>query len=98
MPNQFFPNQSRWEVSYRESELDYVNYGYKDANDPQFFPVGGQYIAMRPGYLFVDLPAPTPTPTPTITPTPTMTPTINVVESIGGDTLITLEGDIITSI
>ena len=74
LSNPFNPNQSRWEVSYRESELDYVNYGYKDADAPQFFPVGGQYIAMRPGYLYVDLPAPTPTPTPTITPTPTKTP------------------------
>jgi hypothetical protein len=41
---------------------------------------------------------PTKSITPTTTPTPTITPTINVVLSITGDTLISLSGDIITSI
>ena len=41
---------------------------------------------------------PTITQTPTVTPTPTITPTINIVVSITGDTLISLDGDIITSI
>ena len=37
-------------------------------------------------------------PVPSPTPTPTITPTINIVVSITGDTLISLDGDIITSI
>jgi hypothetical protein len=41
---------------------------------------------------------PTLSPTPTLTPTPSITPTINVVLSITGDTLTSLNGDIITSI
>jgi len=81
--NQSDPNQSRWIVSYRESSLNYVNFAYLDANIPQFFPAIGEYNTVRPGYLLVDLPAPSPTPTPTIsitptrtlTPTPTITPT-----------------------
>jgi hypothetical protein len=70
--NQSNPNQSRWLASYRESALNYVNFGYLDANKPQFFPAIGEYNTVRPGYLFVDLPLPTPTPTPT--PTITTTP------------------------
>jgi hypothetical protein len=64
------PNQSRWFVSYRESSLNYVNFGYLDANVPQFFPAIGEYNTVRPGYLLIDLPEPTPTPTPTPTNSP----------------------------
>jgi hypothetical protein len=69
------PNQSRWFVSYRVSSLNYVNFGYLDANVPQFFPAIGEYNTVRPGYLLIDLPEPTPTPSPTVTPTQTPSPT-----------------------
>lgn len=53
--NQSNPNQSRWLASYRESALNYVNFGYLDANKPQFFPAIGEYNTVRPGYLLVSI-------------------------------------------